>query len=77
MTFQAPKPVRKTTAADTVKAVDEFMAKLTHPHKAAIEELRRMICAVDTSIAEGVKATDLHRLDTDRFGSRPRTADAR
>ena len=55
MTSQTPKPDRKTTAADTVAAVDEFMAKLKHPHKAAIEELRRMICAVDSSIAQGVK----------------------
>ncbi len=50
-----PAPGRKTTATDTSEAVDQFMAKLEHPHKAAIEELRRIICAADPSIAEGVK----------------------
>lgn len=48
-------PGRKLTAADTSAAVDEFMAKLEHPHKAAIVELRRIICAADPSVAEGVK----------------------
>jgi len=46
---------RKLTAADTSAAVDEFMTRLDHPHKAAIQELRRIICAADPSIAEGVK----------------------
>lgn len=31
------------------------MARLAHPHKAAIEALRAVILATDTSIAEGVK----------------------
>lgn len=55
MTTPAPGPTRKTTSADTPAAVDQFMARLEHPHKAAIEELRRIICASDPSIAEGVK----------------------
>ncbi len=48
-------PARKTTSTDTSEAVDTFMAKLEHPHKDAIEELRRIMCAADPSIAEGVK----------------------
>jgi len=31
------------------------MSKLEHPHKSAVVELRRIICAADPSIAEGVK----------------------
>lgn len=50
-----PRSARTTTAADTTEAVDQFMAKLEHPHKAAIELLRRIICGADPSIAEGVK----------------------
>ena len=41
---------RKTSAA-----VDALMAGLVHPHKDAIESLRRCILAADPSIAEGVK----------------------
>lgn len=48
-------PARKTTATDTSEAVDAFMAKLEHPHKDATAELRRIMCAADLSIAEGVK----------------------
>lgn len=46
---------RHRTAADTTEAVDALMAKLEHPMKAAIEELRRIVRAVDPSVAEGVK----------------------
>ena len=42
-------------AADTTKAVDDFMAKLDHPHKRDIETLRKLVLAVDPSIGEGVK----------------------
>jgi len=45
----------KLTPADTRQAVDQFMAALDHPHQADIETLRRAICAVDPSIAEGIK----------------------
>lgn len=45
----------KLTAADTRQAVDQFMAALDHPHKADIDALRRALCAVDPSIAEGIK----------------------
>lgn len=55
MTAPTPKPPRKATAADTREAVDAFIAKLEHPHKDAVEELRRIMCAADPAIAEGVK----------------------
>jgi hypothetical protein len=44
-----------TTAADTTAAVDAFMATLAHPHKDAIERLRRCMLAVDPAVREGVK----------------------
>lgn len=50
-----PQPAHKETVADTSAAVDQFMARLEHPHKAAIELLRQIICGADPSIAEGVK----------------------
>lgn len=55
MTTPTPHPARKLTAADSTEAVDRFMAKLEHPHKDAIEVIRRIICAADPVIAEGVK----------------------
>jgi len=55
MTTPAPRPARKTTATDTTEAVDQFMAKLAHPHKDAIEVIRRIMRAADPAIAEGVK----------------------
>jgi len=55
MTAPTPKPPRKTTATDTSEAVHAFIAKLEHPHKDAVEELRRIMCDADPSIAEGVK----------------------
>jgi hypothetical protein len=42
-------------STDTAAAVDAFMATLKHPHKPAIEEVRRVIFGADPSIAEGVK----------------------
>lgn len=45
----------KLTAADTTAAVDQFMATLDHPFKAAIQTLRQAIPAVDPPIAEGIK----------------------
>ena len=55
MTSSKSRPTIKNTAADTAAAVDSFMSGLEHPHKAAIEELRRAMCSSDPSIAEGVK----------------------
>lgn len=48
-------PTRKLGPADTSEAVDQFMDKLTHPHKDAIAVIRAIMCAADPSIAEGVK----------------------
>ncbi len=53
MTVPTPRP--RPPAADTVDAVDQFLAKLDHPHKDAIEALRRLIRDADPSIDEGVK----------------------
>lgn len=46
---------RKLTAAEDRAAVDSFMQSLSHPHKPAIEVLRRLICSADHRIAEGIK----------------------
>ncbi|MDP2053117.1 MAG: DUF1801 domain-containing protein [Acidobacteriota bacterium] len=50
-----PRPTRTAVAADTTEAVDRFMATLEHPHKDAIQLIRRIICSADPAIAEGVK----------------------
>jgi hypothetical protein len=50
-----PRPDRKLGATDTTEAVDRFMAKLTHPHKDAVVQIRRIMCGAAPSIAEGVK----------------------
>ena len=55
MTSRDPHPAHQPAAVDTVEAVDEFMAKLKHPHKAAVEELRKIIRGAHPAIAEGVK----------------------
>jgi hypothetical protein len=55
MTTSLPRPPRTTPAADSSAAVDQFIARLQHPHKAAIELLRQIICGVDPAIAEGIK----------------------
>ncbi len=43
----------KKTNAETTIAVDKFMSTLEHPHKSAIERLRRVVRSADASIAEG------------------------
>ena len=43
------------TATDTSEAVDDFMKALDHPHKAAIESLRKIIRGARPDIREGVK----------------------
>jgi hypothetical protein len=45
----------RKSSTDTTAAVDKFMSGLRHPHKAAIERLRRIVRDADPSIAEGVK----------------------
>ena len=55
MATSREKPAPKKASADTTAAVDAFMARLEHPHKAVIEKLRGVICGAHPSIAEGVK----------------------
>lgn len=43
------------TAADTTEAVNNFMASLVHPHKAAVEALRVLMLRVHPSVREGIK----------------------
>jgi hypothetical protein len=50
-----PKSRSHTSAMDTTRAVDEFMARLDHPFKAEIEAVRAAVLGVDDSIAEGIK----------------------
>lgn len=42
-------------AADTKEAVDAFMKALEHPHKRAIEAIRRIVRGAAPDIHEGVK----------------------
>jgi hypothetical protein len=49
------KPQSHNTAADSTKAVDEFMRTLDHPFRKEIEAIRASILGVDRRIAEGVK----------------------
>lgn len=51
----SPRPARKLGPTDSTEAVDRFLAKLEHPHKDAIEVIRRIMRETDPSIAEGVK----------------------
>ena len=44
-----------TTAADSTRAVDEFMNTLEHPFKDVVSAIRRFVLGVDGSIAEGIK----------------------
>jgi hypothetical protein len=48
-------PAPHRSAADTTKAVDEFMRTLDHPAKEVIQAIRSAILAVDPAVAEGVK----------------------
>ncbi len=50
-----PRKPAHATAADTSEAVDAFMKALDHPHKAAIESLRKIIRGASPDIREGVK----------------------
>lgn len=49
------RPARQAVDADSTEAVDQFMAKLDHPHKDAVQAIRRIICGADPAIAEGMK----------------------
>ena len=50
-----PKPRLHASAADTTKAVDEFMGALAHSSKSEVQAIRSSILAADPSISEGVK----------------------
>jgi hypothetical protein len=50
-------------------SVDEFMAALRHPHKAAVEELRALILSLDDRIAEAVKWNAPSFFITDHFAT--------
>jgi len=56
MVDRKPKSVPShNSPADSTAAVDEFMAELKHPCRAEIQALRKLIVAVDPSVAEGIK----------------------
>ena len=49
------KPRSHASAADTTKAVDEFMVALTHSSKSEVQAIRSLILGADPSISEGIK----------------------
>jgi hypothetical protein len=55
MATSRSKATKSFGSTDTTTAVDEFMLRLQHPHKAAVESLREVICGADSAIREGVK----------------------
>ena len=55
MVSNTSKPSIHKSAADTTKAVDEFMSRLNHPFKAEVAAIRATILGADASIAEGIK----------------------
>lgn len=55
MTRPAKRKAPPSGAADTTKAVNEFMQKLVHPFKNEIQAIRKAIVGVDATIAEGIK----------------------
>ena len=48
-------PRSHTSAADTTKAVEEFMLALEHKSKGEVQAIRSLILSADSSIAEGIK----------------------
>jgi len=55
VTAAKTKPAPKKPSSNETAAVDEFMARLNHPHKAAIQALRLSIRSSHPSIKEGIK----------------------
>lgn len=55
MAAAKPEKPAHATPADTTDAVDAFMKGLDHPHKSAIEDLRRIILGAAPGIREGIK----------------------
>lgn len=49
------KPHSHASAADTKKAVDEFMEALAHSAKSEVQAIRSLILAADPGISEGIK----------------------
>ena len=48
------RPKTKTTSVGS-SAVADFIAKMEHPHKAGIEQLREMILGLDGQVSEEIK----------------------
>jgi hypothetical protein len=48
-------PARLKYGPDSSAAVDAFMVALDHPHKEAVDAIRRAILGADRSILEGIK----------------------
>ncbi|MBX9600178.1 MAG: DUF1801 domain-containing protein [Bryobacteraceae bacterium] len=63
------KQGKHITAADSTKAVDEFMAQLDHPDKREIELIRRLILQAHPSVAEGIKWKDPSFRTTESFAT--------
>ena len=55
MTFAKTKRAPKKPSSNETASVDKFMARLDHPHKAAIQALRLSIRSSHPSIHEGIK----------------------
>ncbi len=51
----APRTTVHDKPADSTQAVEAFMLQLEHPHKPAIELLRKLMLGVDPSVREGIK----------------------
>ena len=69
MASKKPTPASHTSAADTTKAVDEFMNQLDHPFKAEVQAIRRTILAAHPAIAEGIKWNAPSFRTTDYFAT--------
>jgi hypothetical protein len=48
-------PASHESAADSTRAVDEFMRALDHPFKREVEAIRVSVLGTDRNIAEGIK----------------------
>ena len=55
MTVAKTKPAPKKPSSNETAAVDEFMTRLSHPQKAAIQALRLSVRSSHPSIKEGIK----------------------
>ncbi len=55
MVSKKPVPAKAATDPEGKEAVDEFLRKLDHPLKPAVEALRRIILSADPGIREGIK----------------------